>query len=201
MDVHAYIASGALENYCLGFCSEDEKALIEQYAATYPEIQMELERIRVSLEEFILSNKIKPSPAVKIRVMLTLYNQVAKANPGYAPLINEQLDPAALFSWLTAKKITPPAEDFDDLYITELPSTEQVTNFIVHAKTGHETEMHDDFVEYLYVIKGSCIMDFDGVKRPYKEGEIIQIMPHINHTATVTSLQPMIALVQRQACA
>ena len=201
MDIDAYISSGALENYCLGFCSEAEKTIIEKYAETYPAIKNEIEKIRFSLEEFILSNKVKPSPSVKTRVMLSLYTQMAKSDPAYAPLIDEQTDPAILASWLATEEITDPSENFENLFVTELASTEQVTNFIVHAKAGHETEMHDNFIEYLYVIKGSCIMDFEGVKRSYKEGEIIHIMPHINHTATVTSHQPMIALVQRQACA
>ena len=201
MDIDAYISSGVLENYCLGFCSETEKAVIEKNAAAYPAVKNEIEKIRISLEEFILANKIKPSPSVKIRVMLSLYDKMARSDTEYAPLINEQMDPAILTSWVAAENITDPTGNFEDLYVTELPSTEQVTNFIVHAKTGHEPEMHDNFNEYLYVIRGSCIMDFDGVKRSYKEGEIIYIMPHINHAATVTSQQPMIALVQRQACA
>ena len=201
MDIDAYISSGALENYCLGFCSADENELIEQYAEQYPKIQNEIERIRVSLENFILSNKVKPSPSVKIRVMLSLYTQMANSDAGYAPLINDQIDKGTLDSWISAKNISVPTENFENLYVTELPSTEQVTNFIVHAKLGHEVEIHDNFIEYLYVIKGSCIMDFEGVKRSYREGEIIQIMPHINHSATVTSPEPMIALVQRQACA
>ena len=201
MDIDAYISSGALENYCLGFCSEAEKAVIEKFVEDYPAIKEEIEKIRVSLEEFILTNKVKPSPFVKIRVMLTLYDQMAKSDTEYAPLISEQTNPAILASWVATKRLIPPTEKFDNLFITELSSTEQVTNFIVHARTGHEAEMHDHFIEYLYVIKGSCIMDFDGLKRSYKEGEIIHIMPNISHTATVTSDQPMIALVQRQACA
>ena len=201
MDIDAYISSGALENYCLGFCSEAEKTIIEQHAETYPAIKNEIEKIRVSLEEFILSNKVKSSPSVKIRVMLSLYTQMAKSDTAYAPLINEHTNPAILASWVATKKNTDPTGDFENLFVIELASTEQVTNFIVHAKAGHETEMHENFVEYLYVIKGSCIMDFEGVKRSYKEGEIIHIMPYINHSATVTSQQPMVALVQRQACA
>ncbi|MEP7165931.1 MAG: cupin domain-containing protein [Ferruginibacter sp.] len=201
MDIDAYISSGILENYCLGFCSDAEKKMIEKNAASYPLIQAEIEKIRLSLEEFILANKVKPSPAVKVRLMLSLYDQMARADAGFAPLINEHMDPAIIASWVAGKKITPPTAEFENLYITELSSTEQVSNFIVHAKKGHETEIHDNFIEYLYVIKGSCIMDFEGVKRSYGEGEIIHIMPEINHSATITSQQPMIALVQRQACA
>jgi len=201
MDIDAYISSGILENYCLGFCTAAENAAVEKYAETYPAIRTEIDKIRSAMEEFILANEIKPSPAVKIGVMLSIYSQMTKTDTSFAPLINEQIDPATLKAWVAAKDITPPAEDFDNLYMIDLPSTEQVTNFIVYAKTGHETEIHDNFIEYLYLIKGSCVMDFEGEQKAYGEGEIIYIEPNINHSATVTSSQPMIALVQRQACA
>lgn len=201
MNIEAYISSGVLENYCLGFCNEAETALVEKYAESYPAIKSEIEKIRGSLENYFQANQVKPSPSVKVNVMLSVYRQMAMEDAVYAPLINEQTDPAALGSWITGKKISNPAENYDNLFISELPSTEQVTNFIVYAKKGHEAEMHDNFIEYLYIVKGSCIMNFEGKEIAYNEGDIIQIQPHINHTATVTSEQPMIALVQRQACA
>lgn len=201
MDVNAYISSGILENYCLGFCTTEEIALVENYAELYSVIKKEIEKIRTSLEDFILANKIKPSPTVKIRVMQSLYNQMAATDNEYVPLINEQIDPAILASWVVSKKIPDPSEDFENLYVIELPSTEQVTNFIVYAKTGHETEIHDKFIEYLYVVRGSCTMNFEGRIKSYSEGDIIHIFPNINHSAMVTSQQPMIAIVQRQACA
>jgi len=201
MNVDEYISSGVLENYCLGLCNDAEKALIENYALTYPAVKNEIEKIRNSLENYFLANQVTPSRSVKTNVMLSVYRQAALEDREYAPLIGEQTDPSVIGSWLADKIINTPAEDFDNLFITELPSTEQVTNFIVQAKTGHETEMHENFIEYLYIVKGSCIMNFEGKERAYKEGDIIQIQPHINHTATVTSEQPMIALVQRQACA
>jgi len=200
MDIDAYIASGILENYCLGFCSPEENTLIEKYAGIYPGIKTEIEKIRASLEEYFIANEIKPSPAVKTAVMLSVYRQVAAENTGYAPLIDDAMDKGILTAWIASIQIDTVTEDFENLFITELPSTSLVTNFIVHAKSGHEAEKHEDFVEYLYVVRGSCIMDFEGELRSYQEGDIIHIKPHINHTATVTSAQPMIALVQRQAC-
>jgi quercetin dioxygenase-like cupin family protein len=113
---------------------------------------------------------------------------MASKDNEYAPLINEQMDPSILKSWIAGKGITDPPEYFENLYITELASTEQVTNFIVHAKTGHETEIHDKFIEYLYVVRGSCTMNFEGEVRSYSEGDIIHIRPNINHAAIITSL-------------
>jgi quercetin dioxygenase-like cupin family protein len=201
MDIDAYISSGILENYCMGLCSIEENTVIEKYAEMYPAIKKEIENIHISLEDYFLSNEIKPVPSVKIAVMQSIYGQIALSDSTYAPFIKELMDPEMLAAWVSANKIVDPDEDFENLFITDLPSTEHVTNFIVHAKKGHDTEIHDYFIEYLYVISGSCIMDFEGVKRSYAKGDIIHILPHISHTATITSGEPMIALVQRQACA
>ncbi len=200
MNVKSIIESGILTNYCLGFCSEEEKSLVEAYASNHPSIKMELDKIRFGLESYVLSNEIIPSSSVKLKVMYAIYKKMAMENKLFVPLIDQPEDTIEISGWLTAFKLPDPADDFENLYISELPSTELVTNFIVHAKTGHDTEIHEEFIEYLYVIKGSCNMNFEGVERSYKAGELIHILPGINHTAKVTSAGPMIALVQRQAC-
>ena len=201
MDIDAYIASGILENYCLGFYSAEENAVIEANAITYPAIRREIEKIRGTLEDYFMRHEIKPSPSVKISLMRTIYEQTAAKDDSYPPLIDATKKPLELAGWIATKNITAPVTDFENLYEIDLPSTEQVINFFVHARFGHEDEIHDNFVEFLYVIKGACEMDFEGEKKTYGEGDIIQIMPHVRHYATVISKEPMIALVQRQACA
>lgn len=201
MNVEAYIRSGILENFCLGFCSAEENRDVEEMASQYPEIKAELEKIRSSLEEYFLANEIKPAPSVKIAVMLSIYKQMAASQSEYPPFIEGALQTQAISEWLSKSSLPAPKADFENLFFIELPSTEQVANFIVYAKNGHKEEVHTDLIEYLYVIQGSCVMDFDGRKRSYSAGEIISIMPHVRHHAVVTSDEPMIALVQRQACA
>ena len=91
-----------------------------------------------------------------------------------------------------------PADDFDNLHVVGLPSTNEIINFAVWAKQGHEEEMHDDRNEYLAILDGSCDMYMNGVKTSYKKGDIITIKTGISHYAVITSAQPMFALVQRQ---
>jgi len=199
MNIDAYIASGILEKYCLGLCTQEEIETIEQRATVFPVINSEIEKIRGSLESYFLANPVKPSSAVKAKLMRSVYKLNADADLEYAPLIESEASSSLLASWLKEKTFELPEESFDNLFVVPLASTAEVTNFIVFAKTGHETEMHDDFIEYLYLISGSCIMDFEGEQRSYNEGEIIEIMPRIAHSAMVTSEAPMMALVQRQA--
>ncbi len=201
MNLTALISSGILENYCLGFCTEEETRQIEAAAAMDPAVKNEINSIQASFENYFLSNEIKPSTSVKATVLQAIYRQESFNNDLFAPFIDKDISIPELKNWITRKNIQPPTADFDNLFIIELPSTGQVTNFFVFAKQGHEEEMHTDFIEYLYIIEGSCTMDFSGEQSSYSAGDIIAIMPHIKHTAVVTSPLPMWALVQRQACA
>lgn len=198
MNLKAFIGSGILTNYCLGFCTAEEIAEIELLSAKHALIKEEIETIRHHYEEQLLVNTITPSPSVKAAVMRSIYKQQAAIKPEFPPLIDETILKQDLEKWVTINKIKSTSEDFENLFITELPSTEYVTNFIVAAKMGHEQEIHEDFIEHLFIINGSCTMNFDGKKRSYSAGEMVSILPHLNHSAVVTSMEPMLALVQRQ---
>jgi quercetin dioxygenase-like cupin family protein len=198
MNPKAIIRSGILTNYCLGFCTPEEIIKIEALSENYPLIKKEIDDIRHAFEEQLLKDAIEPRVSLKTSVMRSVYKHHAMEDQQYAPLIDELISIEQLRKWVDINSIKSPVENYENLFISEMPSTEQVINFIVSAKKGHDTEVHEDFIEYLYVINGSCTMDFDGEKRSYAAGEIISIQPRINHSAVVTSPEPMLALVQRQ---
>lgn len=61
MDVRAYIESGILEQYVLGQLSQEERLVVEQNAALYPDIREEINQIELALEHFAqLSGKTPP---------------------------------------------------------------------------------------------------------------------------------------------
>ena len=201
MNVEKFIASGILENYCMGFTTSAENAEVEMHAAVNPQIRKEVDSLRAVFESYVMANKITPSPSIKIAVMQSLYKQKSKQDQVFPPLILEGKPSENLTDWIAQNPVAPPDAEFDNLFMRELPSTEYFVNFIVWAKAGHETEMHTDCNEYLYVIKGSCTMYFENEAKSYVAGDVITIPPHINHRAVVTSDYPMMAFVQRQACA
>ncbi len=198
MNILAFIESGILETYCLGFCTPEEVIEIKNLSAIHPGIKQEINRLRQLFEEQLHTHAITPSPSVKTAVMQSVYKQQSLVDYRYAPLIDENCETTQLEKWITLHGIKAPVEEFENLVITELLSTDRVINFIAAAKTGHEQEVHEDFIEYLYVIEGSCTMDFNGEEKSYSRGDIIAIPPKVHHTAVVTSKKPMLALVQRQ---
>ncbi|MEP7254970.1 MAG: cupin domain-containing protein [Ferruginibacter sp.] len=201
MDTNVYIASGILESYCLGLVTEGERMEVEQYAKIYIEIREELAKINDSLEMYALEKGIKPKTSVKIELLLKLYEQQCGTDRIYPPLIKEDTVTGDFNKWIDINKITEPAEPFDNLATVDLPSTEVVTNFMVWAKKGHEEEEHNEYHEFIVILKGHCDMYFGTTKKHYNTGDIIIIPPHIPHSAVITSDEPMIALVQRQAIA
>lgn len=201
MDTNIYIASGILESYCLGLVTKAERVEVEQYAKQYPEIREELAEINDSLEMYAFEKGVEPAASVKTKVLLRVYEQQCGAGKMYPPLIKENTVAGDFKKWIDINKITEPAGPFDNLTTAYLPSTDVVTNFIVWAKKGHEQEEHNEYYEFIVILKGHCDMYFGATKKHYNTGDIIIIPPHIPHSAVITSEEPMVALVQRQVIA
>jgi len=82
MNIQEYIASGVLESYVLGNTTADETAEVERLAQAYPIIQLEIDTIRDSIEEYALKFAKTPPPELKSRVMNALLEleEAEKAN-------------------------------------------------------------------------------------------------------------------------
>ncbi len=52
MNVDDYIKSGLLQDYCLGFLSDDEVLKVEALCKVYPQIADELNLLRKTLEQY-----------------------------------------------------------------------------------------------------------------------------------------------------
>jgi quercetin dioxygenase-like cupin family protein len=198
MTAAGLISSGILESYCLGFTSREEDESIKKMAAEYPEVQQEITKIRASLSAFLVNRKIQPSASVKTAVMHTIYAQQAGEHPEFVPLMHKHSNFERYYQAAEANKLKDVNEPFDHLLVRELPSTNEIINFAVWVKTGHEEEAHPDRNEYIAILEGSCDMFMNGSKRSYSKGEIIAIEAGVSHYAVITSPQPMFALVQRQ---
>lgn len=198
MDATAFIRSGIIETYCLGFTSAEENILVEKMAAAHPQIKEEIEKVRESFNRFLQKRKMQPSASVKTAVMNNIYSQQALLKKEWVPLMHQPVNFLRYYEAADANGLKYPENFFENIYVQELPSTKEVINFAVWAKNGHEEEAHDDRNEYIVILEGSCDMYMEGKMTGYKKGEIIPIMSGIPHYAIITSEQPMFALVQRQ---
>lgn len=193
------LSSGLIETYCLGFTSLEENAEVEAMAAKYPAVQAEIERVRSYIQVSIINSAIRPSPSIKNKLFKNIYRQEAKHQRHFVPLLDEDTSLQSLEEVLGYNLCIPPDEDFDNIFIQNLPSTVEVVNLAVWVKGGQEREIHEDLNEYIAILEGSCIMQFEDAEGlSYAKGDVIHIPPGLYHSAVITSEEPMIAIVQRQ---
>ena len=65
MDVKAYIESGILEQYALGWLSESESRQVEEVVQKYPEVRRELQEIEIAMGQMAQVGAIPPQPDTK----------------------------------------------------------------------------------------------------------------------------------------
>lgn len=91
-DIQAYIASGIIESYLLGFTSEEESQEFESMLLQYPEIQEEVAVVSESLETIARTHEIQPDPTVKPFLMATvdfIKRMEGGETPSFPPILNE----------------------------------------------------------------------------------------------------------------
>jgi quercetin dioxygenase-like cupin family protein len=198
MDHQEYFDSGIIDAYCMGFTSPEENEEVRAMAEKYPEVAAAIAQLKQVYESTFKMEEMKPSPSLKEAIMISVYAQQSESQVEFVPLLHKETCLDRLLQTVTANKIVPPTESFDNIFMQELPSTREVLNFAVWAKVEQEEETHTDIKEFIAVLEGSCDMYIDGVKGSYGKGDVIAIPLNAPHHAIITSPQPMFAFVQRQ---
>ena len=199
--VDDFIASGILETYCHGCTNAEENKQILLMASLYPLVQREIDNIKCGLTKKIIADEIMPCPGVKISLMHRIYTQQSVIHKKFLPLMNNIKNFNDFNECITANNLQSSREGEDDIQVQELPSTNEIINIAAWVKNIQPEEIHHDMNEYIAIMEGSCDMYFGNTKRSYSKGEIIFIPPHVHHSAVITSVKPMFALVQRQLIA
>lgn len=194
--VNDFLQSGIIERFCLQEVTEAEKEYVEKMAS-HPAVYFAIESFKRSLAQ----TTAKPSPVlskIKYKLMREVYKQCAETDTNFLPLVTKDFNTIYFQDFIDKNNLTA-ERDFDgNMEMLPLASTIEIQNAVVWIKGNFDEEMHVDEDEFIFVVKGSCIMNFDGVKTAYKEGDLIFIPPFVQHSAVVTSATPMFALVQRQ---
>lgn len=100
MDKEQFLKTGLLEQYVLGLTSEEESALVEQYAEQYPEIKREIKQMHNALEDYAKKYVSLPPEELKSRVKSSV-NKMSSDSELYAEKVVPSSKPA-LFSLSSA---------------------------------------------------------------------------------------------------
>lgn len=82
MNTKEYIESGILESYVLGITPVGESAEVERMASEHPEVEIELEAIRGTLENYALQYEKQPPAALKSKILSAVFEEQPLQNTG-----------------------------------------------------------------------------------------------------------------------
>lgn len=195
MDSKTYIASGIIEDYCLGTLSDEESRTVEQYAQLHSDVQHEINAFMQTLEQYALDNAIDPGEQLKTKIAQLIDNLATEleATSQNLPLLNKYSD---LGTWLRIVEPLLPAALEGNMFVKELRNEHGVSQTIIWSKIDYPDEVHEEVEECFIILKGKC--------RCYIEGEIIEVdaggfleIPMFKHHDVKVIESPVLAVIQR----
>jgi len=177
MDVKKYIASGIVQDYCLGILSKKEMDVVEQYAAVYHQ----------------------PPAALRAKTLSLLDNlkKEEQADAASLPLLNRFSD---YKNWLRAVKPLMPAELRKPVFTKILHEDEGLFQVLLWVKDYYPDEVHDDLQECFIILEGECECHVEGEVIKLSAGGFFEVPLHKHHDVKVTK-GPVLAVVQRMKVA
>jgi len=186
MDIRSYIDNGNLEQHCFEFNDE-----VVALRLTYPEIDLELNQIELTLEQLARSQAIIPRPQLKNRIMAALEDHINLDNlPPTSRYSNYQ-------SWLKAVEHLIPAEPFEDFFAQVLQQNDQIAQTLVITKLNVPEEVHEMISESFFILKGTCTCTVGKEIFTLNAGDHLNIPLHTHHDIRIDSPY-VIAILQHQ---
>lgn len=134
----------------------------------------------------------------KLRTLNAQKNQRQQLRPGSLPLLD------ASSNWLDWKEVAEgiaPPEDYENIHLHTLESTERRELFVAWVKEFVPEEVHHDLLESFLILEGSCecfITAADGHTRTVRlgPGDYIAMETGETHDIRITSRMPAKAILQ-----
>jgi mannose-6-phosphate isomerase-like protein (cupin superfamily) len=195
MNVQDYIASGILQDYCLGFLTDEEKAVVDEHCRRYPALKAELEACQAALNGYAQQFSKAPSAAVKDTIWELLENIHREENGLEAkPVLNKYFDRT---HWLNMVQPFLPAMLDQDLFTKVIRHDDQITQVILWSKVDYPEEVHDDLEECFIILEGECECYVGNEVFKLSAGGYFEIPLHQPHSVKVLSPE-VLAVVQRK---
>ncbi len=200
MKLQDFISSGIIEIYCMGIASDEEKTLVEKFAAENKYVRDEIAAVNEALNLYATALGKSPSEGIRNNIMqaIAVTEKLSPTLP-FPPRMTMQTSAHEWQKYILDNNITPPSPG-EEIQILDLPGNGKLVTYIAWAKKGSVVEeSHASEDEYLLMLEGTCTIQANGVTTKYQAGDIIFIPRNTIHRAEVISEEPMIVVGQRIA--
>lgn len=194
-----FLESGIIELYVLGAASEEETQEVEQMAAAYPEVRLEIDKVGRAVESYAHAHAREPRRTVKSLLMATV-DYMERMKQGEVPASPPELSPAVTAAdfapWLQREDMVLPAKA-DAIFAKIIGYTPKATTAIIWIKDHTDLEVHHDESERFLILEGTCNAVVGEEVFTLKAGDYFDIPLHLPHIFHVTSPVPCKAILQR----
>ncbi len=201
MDSIKFIESGILESYVLGAASEAEIKEVEEMAAAYEDVRIEINELSQFFEKYAEANAIEPDPTIRPFFLATV-DYIERMNAGelesFPPILNPTSTVHDYAMWLDREDMVLPT-DAADVYAKIIGNAPEAITAIVWLKDLAPQEAHKAEYERFLIIEGSCDITIADEIHSLKAGDFLEIPLFKNHHVIVTSKIPCKVLLQRVA--
>ena len=200
-NIREIIESGIIDLYVLGATTPEETVEVEKLAISFPEILNEINLIKSTLTDLSNINKKNPGVTVKpflfasIDYMERLQGGEIPINP---PILSSESKISDFQEWLSRDDMVIPG-DFKDYHIKILSHTPAMSCAIVWIEHEAPFEVHDNELEKLLIIEGSCEITYGDYVKQFYPGDFFDVPMHTDHRVLITSEIPCKVILQRIA--
>jgi mannose-6-phosphate isomerase-like protein (cupin superfamily) len=195
-----YIASGKLEAYVLGICSDEDAREVAEMAEAYDDIRKAIDELTDALEQYGRAHAVTPDPTIKPFVVATI-DYMERIGRGEEPSFPPLLHPGSRISdysrWTSRPDMELPV-GFTDFHAKILGATPEATTVLAWMRYGSPEEVHHNEYESFLVLEGSCDVTIGNMVHQLQPGDMIAIPLHVPHNIVVTSLIPCKVILERK---
>ena len=186
MNVQEYIASGILQEYCLGSLTEEEKAVVDHNCYLFPEIKKALETCEAAIQT--------PVPGPLKQTIWNLLENINREEKGLEalPVLNRFSERD---TWLQMVQPFLPGV-LEDQFIRVIRDDAQCTQMILWSRIDIPEEEHHELQECFMVLEGECECYVGDDVFRLGAGGYLEIPLHTPHSVKILS-STVLAVVQR----
>ena len=205
LNTKKYLASGIIEQYCLGLATPEEASELEKYCLQYKAIQVELKAAQNALLEYAQQFAKAPSQKTGSKILQQIeelkFDTAHFPEKGQLPEFIAISEHSTTEKWETlVKRIKPPAE-YDNIHYHEIFKNSTQRLAVIWLKEGIEDESHDALKEKFLVLAGTCRCQVGEEFIDLGPGGFLDIPLHTVHNLKVTSKEPVKLILSKEKLA
>ena len=201
MDIKAYLDSGIVQLYILGYATEKECREFELLMTVHPEIATAFNVQQEALAEAVDEIRVTPHPNLKPLVLAT-FDYISRLEGGeelvLPPVLSEKSTVKDFQIWIDRKDMVAP-EDFEEVHAKIIAATPEMTCAMVWIKNMAPEEIHTDEYEKFLILEGTCTIVVGTEENKLVAGDYFAIPLYEEHRVIVTSEEPCVVILQRIA--